>query len=146
MLTLESIISDIESAGRKDALRFEPHVYARTGEGKYSVMVALAKERNRCSFETARVIVSMSVGKFQIMCFNLYDPTGIDYPGSVIAYGNDDMVQAGTFRTFCQRRNIYFSVQDLHDEALRLRFAEVYNGPGAPADYAKKIAARLAVA
>lgn len=143
MTTLESIISDIESAGNRFAMRFEPHVFARTGEGKYGVMVSLAKERNKCSFDTARVIVSMSYGAYQIMGFNLYDPHVIDYPKSVGAFLSDDMVQAGTFRAFCQRRNIYFPVKDLYDESVRLRFAEVYNGPATPHAYAKKIASRL---
>lgn len=147
MLTLEEVIADIESAGRRDALRFEPHVFERTGNSnRYEPMVNVAKVRNRCSRDTARVIVSMSAGRFQIMGFNLYDPAGLDFPGTIGTYLNDDMIQAATFRTFCQRKNIYFTVEDLQNEALRLRFAEVYNGPGAPAVYAKKIAARLAIA
>lgn len=143
MTTLEEIISDIESAGRKDALRFEPHVYARTGQGKYAEAVNLAKSRNKCSYETARVIVSMSYAKFQIMGFNLYDPNGLNYPNSIGEYLSDDMQQAYTFRVFCEKRGIYFMVEELYDEAMRLRFATVYNGPGAPKVYAEKIASRL---
>lgn len=144
MKTLEDIISDIESAGNRFAMRFEPHVYERTQTStRYEAAVNLAKARNKCSRSTACVIVSMSWGKFQIMGFNLYDPDGLNYPNSVGEYMSSDMDQAATFRTFCQARNIYFSPGDLLDEALALRFARVYNGAD---EYAKKIASRLAVA
>lgn len=142
-MTLESIISDIESANNRYAMRFEPHVYQRTGAGKYGEAVTLAKARNKCSFETARVIVATSWSKFQIMGFNLYDPHGLDYPGCIGEYLNDDMQQAHTFRTFCERRGIYFMIEELQDEANIMRFATVYNGPGNPTAYAEKIRQRL---
>jgi len=144
MTTLEAIISDIESGGNRYALRFEPHVYERAQTlNRYAPMVNLARGRNKCSLETARVIIATSWGKFQIMGFNLYDPNGINYPDPVGVYLNDDMVQAATFRVFCQARSIYFTVDDLRDPAFALCFAKVYNGAD---EYAKKIEQRLAIA
>ncbi len=142
MVTLESIISDIESAGNRYAMRFEPHVYERTQiTTRYDAAVNAAKARNKCSLETARVIVATSWGKFQVMGFNLYDPNGLNYPGFVGAYTNSDTDQVATFKTFCQAKNIYFTPSDLLDDALALRFARVYNGAD---EYAKKITERLA--
>lgn len=144
MNTLEELISDIESGGNQYAMRFEPLVYERTqNSNRYEAMVNVAKSRNKCSRATACMIVATSWGKFQIMGFNLYDPSSLDYPHSVGQYMADTDDQAGTFKTFCQRKNIYFSVTDLLDETLALRFARVYNGAD---EYAKRIASRLSVA
>jgi hypothetical protein len=144
MTTLEAIISSIESAGNRYAMRFEPHVYERTQtSSRYEPMIELARVRNKCSRQTACVIVATSWSKFQIMGFNLYDPHGLNYPDCVGAYMGDDMAQAATFRAFCEKRNIYFTPEDLQDEALALRFAQIYNGAD---EYAKKIAQRLAIA
>jgi len=142
MLTLEELIADIESAGNKYAMRFEPHVFDRTQSStRYGVMVNIARARNKCSRDTARVIISTSWGKFQIMGFNLYDPASLDYPSSVGQYMATDTDQAETFKTFCLNKGIYFSISDLLDEALALRFARTYNGAD---EYAKKIMSRLA--
>jgi hypothetical protein len=140
--SLEAIIADIESAGNNFAMRFEPGVYARTQiQTRYGNMIDAAKLRNRCSRETAKIICSVSWGRFQIMGFNLYDQLGLNYPFSVGQFMSDADAQAQLFRQFCEARKIYYSVLELQSNpAAVTRFAKIYNGSTA---YADKIFPRL---
>ena len=136
---LERLIADIESAGRFDAMRFEPHVYKRATAGAYGNSVALARRVNKVSLATARMIVATSWGGFQIMGFNIYtsesDSVGIG------AFLRDTEIQRQYFRAYVIKRNIAYTVDELRDETKRRDFARKYNGDADA--YAALIAARL---
>lgn len=134
--SIAQVIAHVESAGRGDAMRFEPAVYERALAGSYGPQVAAAVTAHKCSQATARVIVSTSWGKFQLMGFNLYpNLTGL----SVAAFMSTPQDPAfGKFLAI--KRLDHFTAQQLFsDLAARLSFATVYNGPGNPQAYADLI-------
>jgi hypothetical protein len=145
MKTLEDIISQIESGDNLYAMRFEPHVFERMHQtNRYGAAVAVAKQQNRCTLETARVICATSWGRFQIMGFNLYDPAlGEPFPflNPIGAYLESIIWQSRHFKAFCDKKDILFTVEELiGDPAKVLKFARTYNGAD---EYAAKIQSQL---
>lgn len=142
--SLEYIIADIESHNDPLAIRFEPGVYIRTQSqaARFDPMVELAKTRNNCTHETAKIICSISWGAFQIMGYNLYERHGLNYPFGALHFASDGEAQAQMFRLFCEARSIYFSLEELQTNQQNvLTFAKSYNGS---LEYANEINKRLA--
>lgn len=128
---LERVIADIESAGNFGAMRFEPHVYERASAfspaRKYADEVARAREANRVSLATARMIIATSWGGFQIMGFNIYSATAAPRV-AISTFLSDRSIQVRHFRAFVTSRNIAYTVEELRDETKRRDFARKYNG------------------
>jgi hypothetical protein len=122
-----SIIQRIESSGGpldNFALRFEPRVYSGAKDGNTLTRISA---RNHCTFETARVLYSMSFGAFQMMGFNLYGFLNIQIP--IGEYLSRTTIQDQTFAEFCFKKHIaYTGVELRYDSQKRSHFADVYNG------------------
>ncbi len=147
MITIEEIISQVESSGNVLAIRFEPTVYAGLsfpGLPKAIVdCLTVISQANACDMETAKVIYSTSWGEYQFMGETLYsDP--VLYSGSIIAFSNNPVLQGQYFQTLIQRKSV--PVPDLnppvgHEPDMQefLKFAVLYNGPGDPSAYAQRM-------
>lgn len=142
-LTFPELIARVESAGRYDAMRFEPLTFARWLAWRSSrATLARIMLANRCSAPTAHVIACTSWGAFQIMGFNLYSENIAC--GSVGNFLASKTAQLTQFAKFCEQNHCVYTLDDMHDESKRLAFARVYNGPGNPTAYAARILECLA--
>ena len=145
-MRLPNLISEIESSHRPVAIRFEPHVYSRTGDGRYAEAVEAARDVHGISFDTARMVVSTSWGFYQIMGFNLWAPRnvgGLEYKATYFDFLDDVEVQNNCFKMFCEDRKIYFSIEQMAKEkSVRELFAKKYNGSIKYADKIERILKR----
>lgn len=130
-----ALIASIESNGNPHAMRFEPRVYRPV---LASWVVASIAAMNGCDNQTARVIYATSFGLYQIMGFNLYSVC--DCKTDVFAFVDDADAQTDAFHAYLKSRKINFSVDELRNPDIALRFAMAYNGSAA---YAKLIAEKL---
>lgn len=145
MHPVSDIIAQVESGARLEAVRFEPAKWAHYLTVPSAAEVAICAHWNECSQDTARAICATSYGRFQMMAANLYAPAslgGFGYEKPILRFWADtDGDQLAAFDWFLKARRI----DDITAAALesdapsRLRFATVYNGPGAPAAYAQSI-------
>lgn len=133
-----SVIAQIESGDNPQAMRFEPLVYANAAGAALGAKIA---KIHGCSGRTAEMIYATSWGAYQIMGITLYD---LGYAKTVFDFVAAPNDQRAMFDAFCASRGIAFTIDQLRDsEALRLRFATKYNGPGNITDYAARIAAEI---
>ena len=142
MTSLFDIIAWVESKNNPHAMRFEPATFDRIRATMLNDgIVRRIAYLNACSFGTAAMIYSTSWGATQIMGFNLYaDNLTTAHHMTVVDFMNDSVVQAAVFSDFCAKNGMAATVQDLAQfPVLRLHFAKLYNGPGAPEAYAAQI-------
>lgn len=135
--TLADVIARVEADAFLEAIRFEPYVYANhyfTG-----AMIAQCRAANHCNIATARVLLSMSYGEFQIMGFNLYDAATCNYKLAIGDYLTSKLAQCKALQAFLESDHIAYSAQEMLDPNKRQHFAEKYNGPGNVAEYSAKI-------
>lgn len=127
-VSLFDVIAWVESKNNPHAMRFEPAMYQHVTTGGAllnGIHVAIMKANN-CSNGTADMIYSTSFGATQIMGFNLYDSL---YGGDVASFMYDTIAQAAAFDSFCARKQIKCTVEDIAGfPLLRAHFAKVYNG------------------
>ena len=132
-INLADVIAHIESSGNPHAMRFEPATYTRISVGTRSAAQNAILNKiiqvNKCSLGTALMIYSTSFGLFQIMGFNLYDPSHSALDVDIVTYSDDPILQVSKFSEFVSRETIDFTPQDLAQSIkLRNEFALTYNG------------------
>lgn len=128
-VSLFDVISWVESKNNPHAMRFEPAMYTHLSQGPGAWMQSILDKItavHSCSHGTAMMIYSTSFGATQIMGFNLYD--GL-YADDVASFMGDTIAQAAAFDSFCMRKQIKCTVEDIAGfPLLRSHFAKVYNG------------------
>lgn len=127
-VTLCTIIGWIESRNDVHALRFELTVYEHVNETIDRDLLNIIKTINKCTFETAKIIFSMSFGAYQIMGFNLYDPALCECIVPIASYLNNAVLQDTTFNRYVYKRNIAYAPVQLLNKDNAIQFARVYNG------------------
>ena len=140
MITLAQVIARVESADNPYALRFEPATYLNIGQSRFDLARAAAKSVNKCSIDTANVILSTSWGRFQIMGFNLYAKATHcvgEYMASDAAqlFALSDMLAPWAMSPDDNADWILTNPQRVASLATR------YNGPGNVADYSALLVA-----
>lgn len=146
-IALAEVVAIVESDGNSSAIRFEPGVYATfklTDDQTANSIGALIRQIegiHNCSPDTARVILSSSWGRFQVMGETLY---GNGYGSGIVAYLSSDADQIASFETFCRFAGM--ADADLADcswllgtDPRALQFATRYNGPGQPTEYLARL-------
>jgi len=132
MITIAQIIAQVESAGKPFEMRFEPSVYA--GRKSLSIIDTII-QANDCDKDTATVFYAMSFGLYQIMGYNLYDPSGkFRLRAPIATYMNDAKAQLAAFNAFTAGHDAGWDGERF-DNAKGLEFARFYNGPGNVAAY-----------
>lgn len=132
---LRRIIRSIESSDNNHAMRFERKVFNRVTNAPNSLIESAIVKANSCTYDTARVIYSMSWGAYQIMGFNLYSGNSIARDFSIIDFLIDLPLQDCVFDNFCISRGINYRVDEmLNDPAKLKQFAVTYNGSESYAD------------
>ena len=146
MVSLASVVAETESANNLNAYRFEPATYAvfksvdDQTKSPTGALIRHTETLHQCSPDSARVILSSSWGKYQIMGENIWS---LGYPGTIWKFMMDDAGQSATFEAFCLRIGV--SAQDqadcswLLDDTKGLVFARWYNGPGSPDVYLARL-------
>jgi hypothetical protein len=145
-VTLAQVVAQTESRGNPWAVRFEPAVYARylaVDDQTATAIGAQIREFEQihgCSPDTARVLLSSSWGRYQIMGFNLGQ--------HVLQFAADPDSQDAKFIVFCQRLGVtdaqMADASWLIDDAAGMDFATRYNGPAKPASYLASLRASYA--
>lgn len=140
---LASIQRLVESSNNPHATRFERGVFNRiTNEGTNPTLLKIQR-CNNCTLDTARQIYSTSYGYYQLMGFNLYDPS-IGWEGTVQNYMNDSVAQDSAYYAFLVANHINYTWQSLKaDDTLMLQFAIRYNGSAAYCAALERAAASL---
>jgi len=134
MKTLADLIAQIESTNNPFALRYEP-------EHKPSMrFVDRMIKTCACSEATAMMLCMTSFGLYQIMGDELMS-LGLSI--SPMQYLSEPDLQLTMFTDFVDQNKIDFPLISLKDEATRMHFARVYNGPRNPQAYADKMMAWL---
>lgn len=149
-MTLADIIKHIESSGDPNAMRFEPGCYSALQEGN-GHLYALQPDQilttigrvNHCSPATAEMIFSTSWGLYQDMGFELYGELCVDNPPTILAWLSSEMMQDAAVAKWCATHG-FNAAGPLPDDSECARFARLYNGPGAVADYVTKMKAAAA--
>jgi hypothetical protein len=119
--SLSELISQVESAGKISALRYEPAYHPDTRA--YSLAKKYWPGLSLLTYDT---VLGSSWGQFQIMGDNLY-LLGLDRP--ILDFWQSHDLQVRFFNLFIQQRNINYTLDDvLHDEGKRRDFAHHYNG------------------
>lgn len=138
MTNLASVIGAIESNNNPWALRFEPQTYMRIAHP--SPLTATIAQLHGCSPDTSRMIASTSWGMFQLMGFNLYDPTVCDVRQPIFRFCDSMALQLQAFHNFTKKRGLEYSLPALVEshEALE-KLATAYNGPGNVAAYSMRV-------
>lgn len=138
-LTLEKIIALIESGpddGDYTEMRYESAWRYFKGEITRACMKA-----HHCNETTARMLLSCSYGKYQIMGQVIYEQ---GYRGNLPAdFLNNDTAQNIAFDAYVRARDIRMTPAQLCAKGAREYFARRYNGPGNIEEYSAKIAAIL---
>jgi hypothetical protein len=125
--TLAAIIRAVESSNNYSALRFEPGMYALANPGMAGL--SLCMQKNACNDETAKVLLSMSFGAYQIMGFNLWG--GLNCEQSAASFLNDAIAQDNVFSAFLDKNDIAYSWAEMKvNPACLNHFAVNYNGSG----------------
>lgn len=114
--------------------------------GKHSpALIYEAQRRNKCSTDTADMILSCSWGKYQEMGSTLYAPlsaSGFMLTVSIFEYLQSSDMQDLFCRNYLIANNVYFSLNDiLTDDIKRYKLARAYNGPGDVDIYAARLLA-----
>ena len=138
LIQTANIIAKIESGNWRHAVRFEPGFYNRYLTQTAINNIINAAKPAYMNATTAKHLLAMSWGKYQIMGENLYTICALK--NELFEYVADDALQLETFIRFVRAKGIAFSPDDLKDKAKRDRFATRYNGSVA---YAVKILAEL---
>lgn len=126
--TLSELIAQAESSNNQFAARFEP-AYHPNPENVKKLAVDIG-----CTYSTAEILCSISWGLFQIMGNNLVE-MGLSI--SPIQYCSSIPIQQMYFQKYITENHCAYTLDDiLNDSAKRLDFAEKYNGPGMPHQYA----------
>lgn len=134
MATLANIIASIESSDNPKRLRFESATYQKLISGKmtpiHSVIVGNIASINKCSTDTAAMLYSTSFGLYQMMGFNLWDPSSSARTSfDVFSFVASPNEQTRCFNAFVSRETIDYTAQELADSDLRrVHFAHIYNG------------------
>jgi len=136
-LTLADVIERVESSSFLAALRFEPATYA--GHHFDYSQITPCQHGNLCNRGTARILLSMSFGLYQIMGFNLYDPKCCGYEGSIGDFLASKLIQRKMLSVFLAKDHLQFTPHDLLDLKRRNLFAERYNGPGNVIAYSQRV-------
>ena len=125
--TLAELEAMVESNNNALAVRFEPlHV-------PQPHFVLTMKSLAFCSFDTAKILCSMSWGKYQIMGDVLVS-LGLNI--SPLAYIHDNAMQDDFFHRFIAADHLQMDLVDiLTNPTKRALFARLYNGPGNIAAY-----------
>lgn len=125
---LARIIGQVESAGRLNALRFEPGTMVNV-TARHLKAVNAAQHVHNCSVSTAGMICSTSWGLYQIMGFNIYN---LGCTHTVFDYVADPAIQSEMLQKFLVADGLgnatWAAMAD--DDALLRRFATLYNGSG----------------
>jgi hypothetical protein len=151
VVKLERVVALVESGNNPEAFRFEPTVFAHEKLTDDHSPEAAAKlildteKLHECSPDSARVILSSSWGKYQLMGFNLW-PLG--YMGTIWEFLSKPADQDLMFEEFVLEGGFYQSELDdagwlLTAETRALSFARFYNGLGNPQAYLEKLQAGL---
>jgi hypothetical protein len=141
---LRRIIRSIESSGNNHAMRFERKIFNRITNAPNPLIESAIVKANSCTYDTARVIYSMSWGAYQIMGFNLYSGNSIARNCSICDFLTDLTLQNDAFDAYCISRGINFSVEEmLNDPAKLKQFAVTYNGAESYADLIVSAAKRI---
>lgn len=129
--TLANLIAHVESSNDQFAVRFEPAHHP-----KPEFVEKLAKQCE-LSWNTAEVLCCMSFGLYQIMGDELIS---LGLNASPIFYCSSAPTQDFYFQKYLNANNINYSLEDvINDQAKRLHFATIYNGPGNPQGYAARM-------
>lgn len=124
MLTLSRLVAQVESDNHHTAVRYEPR-------WKYTTQECLLKFHRahrplRMTDDTARVLLSCSWGKYQIMGSNLYD---MGYSSPLVEFAASEYLQDSWFHQFVQLRGINYTLDEIiNDKTKREHFAYRYSG------------------
>jgi len=141
MLTLAQVLSRVESSDNPYALRFEPETYQHVGEPRFLKVLASAAFANRCSDDTAKVILASSWGAYQIMGFNLYARAGASCVG-VFLGSPDEQLKALSAMLAPWAMAPEEDAGWIVSGADKLTaFATRYNGPGNVSAYSSRLIA-----
>ena len=130
--TISQLIALVESGNKPDAIRFEPAWRYATPA---LIDLCLRSHETFMTRDTAKVLLSCSWGKYQIMGSVLYE---MGYRGTLLEFANSTTLQDAWFETYCQKRGIAFTLAEvINDPTKRTKFAAKYNGDAV--GYAKKM-------
>ena len=147
--TLAAVIRRVESSDGDAIMRFEPACYeaVRTGmAGGYALhpheILDAIMTANRCSIPTAQAIFATSWGDYQAMGFTLYGDWCVApaHVPSIREWLADQDLQDRAFAAWCKRHG-FDATDPLPSDPEILRFARIYNGPGAVDAYAARMKA-----
>ncbi len=126
--TISQLIAQCESGGNPFAVRFEPAYHPDPEQ------VAAYAKAHGISHMTAEVLCACSWGMYQEMGDNLLR-AGMSV--TFQEFANDQAMQTEFFGKYLAADHLDYTLADVvNDEAKRLEFARLYNGPGAPERYA----------
>lgn len=144
MTSLGNLIRHVESNNEGNALRFEPHVYKRASDGEYALAQGRAMGVNHCSKATGAMIIATSWGAAQIMGFNLYGGK-VDLKVTIGEYLASRPIQDEALDKFLRSIGYELGTDvSAWTPGQFASFARMYNGPGAPAAYVKRMEEVLA--
>ena len=133
IIELSKIISTVESDGNINAIRYEPNWKWLTPQ-----LISICVNQHKCSDATARMLLSCSYGKYQIMGSVLYE---LGYQGKLTPdFLNNESLQDIYFAKYLKARKATMPVKSLLRDDGRRFFAVKYNGNGAISHYAARIA------
>jgi muramidase (phage lysozyme) len=132
---ISDVISGIESGGNIYAARYEPQWRYLT-----DAMISETCKIHKCSIVTARMLLSTSWGKYQIMGAVLFE---LGYRQRIIPDFFHPQMQEVYFSKYLASRKISNDISQLLTEEGRRFFATKYNGNGAVQQYADKIKSAL---
>jgi hypothetical protein len=131
LLTLADLIAQVESNGNPLAVRFE------SDHNPATHFIVAMMQSAACSYNTAKILCSMSWGKFQIMGDELMS---LGLTVSPLALVHDDDMQVDFFNRYCLSDHLTLTLADiLTDASKRQLFARLYNGPGNVGAYVLRI-------
>ena len=133
IILLSDVVAHAESAGNRNAVRFEPVVFRKQ---KASFTLAHFITGTALSGDTARALGACSWGKFQIMGYNIYGVCG--YQKTLAEYLVSDTDQLNTFIKFIAPRNNILFEKMLSNVADLNEFSRHYNGSVAYAETLKQ--------
>lgn len=122
---LSDVVAETESAGKIDAMRFEPSVFQRLAPQRNIVRYGSTEIM---TLETSRVLGSMSFGAYQIMGYNLYGVC--QYARPLTEYLTNESQQLFSFAKFIEHGKFDDNEFEVYVENndLLLRFSKFYNG------------------
>lgn len=137
MITLENVVSQIESSNNHLAVRYEPTLFSAKELWVLNTLPKVQRANPGISYDTALMIACTSLGLYQCLGANIY---ALGYGKTWAEFATDPVAQDGIFIQFLKPAG-FTSLEDvtLWDDVRFGKFATFQNGPGNVQAYVSKM-------